>query len=286
LVLTERRGRVATRPRLFFCLLALGAGASAENAAWCEQQWVAQEVFPKGYEAESPDANVYRWRAIAGKCQGTGYYEARLAFAYVGAGQYQKAREALAQIKLVDSRYAYLVDLVRIEIDAADLVDQPSPSSDAIVAIDERYSAHLNGSYSDATVEDSVDALIAYGSFKGAIGQFENGVTLLELAERIRKPARGKLALNRNLAVDYAALGRFDEAESAAARALQLSPIVMTSPQFMYALARSQASLGKRAEAAASMGKLAELRPDVAGSPEYAAANAFVRQKSRKPSRR
>jgi tetratricopeptide (TPR) repeat protein len=279
-----RRGRVATRPRLFFCLLALGAGASAEDAAWCEQQWVEQEVLPKGYEAESPDANVDRWLAIAGKCQGTGYYEARLAFAYLGAGQYQKARETLAQIKPVDSRYAYLVDLVRIEVDSADVVDQPAPSREAIVAIDERYSAHLNGSYSDATIEDSVDALIAYGSFKTAIGEFENSVTLLELAERIRKPARGKLALNRNLAVDYAALGRFEEAESAATRALQLSPISMTSPQFVYALARSQASLGKRAAAAASMAKLAELRPDVTRSPEFTAANEFVRQKSRKPS--
>ena len=284
-MIAERRGRVVTRPRLFFCLLALSGVASAENAAWCEQQWVAQEVFPKGYEAENPAADVERWRALAGKCQGTGFYEARLAFAYVGAGQYRKARETLAGIKVVDPRFAYLVDLANIDIDSADLVDQPKPSTDALAAIDERYSAHLNGRYTDATIEDSIDALIAYGSFKSAIGEFENGVTLLELAERIQKPARGRLALNRNLAVDYAALGRFEEAESAATRALQLSPIVMTSPQFVYALARSQASLGKRTEAAATMSKLAELRPDVTRSPDFIATNEFVREKARKPSR-
>jgi len=255
----------------------MAGGACAEDAAWCEQQWVAQEVLPKGYEAESPDANVDRWQALAAKCQGTGAYEARLAFAYVGAGKYQKARQILAQMKPGDSRYAYLVDLVSIDVDASDVADQPAPSSDALASIDERYSAHLNGSYSDATIEDSVDALISYGSFKSAIGQFDNAVTLLELAERIRKPARDKLALNRNLAVDYAALGRFEDAESAALRALRLSPIVMTSPKFVYAFARSQASLGKRTEATSSMEKLAELRPDVARSPEFRETTEFLR---------
>ena len=255
----------------------MAGGACAENAGWCEQQWVAQEVLPQGYDAENPDANVERWQALAPKCQGTGFYEARLAFAYIGAGKYSKARQILAQLKPGDAPYAYLVDLVGIEVDASDLADQPAPSGDALASIDERYSAHLNGRYSDATIEDSIDALIAYGSFKGAIGQFENGVTLLELAERIRKPARGKLALNRNLAVDYAALGRFEDAESAALRALRLSPIVMTSPQFVYAFAKSQASLGKRTEAASSMAKLAELRPDVAKSPEFRETTEFLR---------
>jgi tetratricopeptide (TPR) repeat protein len=272
---------VVTRPRLFFCALLLAGTAVAADVEWCEQQWIAQEMFPKSYDALDPADNVRQWLAVAPRCQGTVFYEARLAFAYLGTREYAKAREILAKLDVGQPRFAYLVDLVKIEVDSAELADQPEPRGEDLRAIDERYNEHLRTKYSAATIEDSVDALIGYGSFMGAIGEHEIGAKLLELAERARKPARGKLALYRNLTVDYAALGRFEDAQYMAGKALELSPIVMTSPYFVYALAKAKSSLGKHQEALASMDKLAELRPDIVKGEEFVAAIASIRAQAK-----
>jgi tetratricopeptide (TPR) repeat protein len=277
----ERRGRVFTRPRLFFCAVAFAGMASAADIEWCEQQWISQEILPSSYDGLDPADNVRRWLAVAPRCEGTVFYEARLAFTHIGAGEYARAREILAKLDARDSRYAYLVDLVKIDADSAELAEQAEPRSEDLIAIDERYHKHVMTMYSEQTIEDSVDALLSYGSFMGAIGEHEHAVSLLELAQRARKPARGKLALYRNLAVDYAALGRFEDARYAAQKALDLSPIVMTSPYFVYALAKTQANFGEHAEAVASMEKLAELRPDIVKSETFIAADAFIRQQAK-----
>jgi len=286
-MLDMRRRRISIRLRLFFCAFGLLAGtAFANDAEWCEQQWVAQEVYPKGYDAPTNrNPEVDDWLALSDRCKGTIAWEARLAMAYVNLDRPSAAREALAQLQNSrQSMYGYLIDLAEIDLMITELMDSSAGStvpSDKAQAIEDRFTSHMTTYYSNANLEDAVDALIAFGSFEGSLGEFEAAVELLEMADQVRKPARGKLALYRNLTVNYAALGKFRDAEDAARSALRLSPIVMTSPNFVYALARSQSSLGLRDEAQASIRKLAQLRPDVALGDEFKVARAFVDQKAR-----
>jgi tetratricopeptide (TPR) repeat protein len=282
----KRREWVGARSRLFlWAAISLGgARALAADAGWCEAQWVPLEVIPTDFEAVPYGAELKRWLELKGKCQGTGIYEVRLAISLADAGMIPEARETLAKLPAtLDSKYRYLVDLAEIDIMVVEVFDQATDTlpGDKVQAIEDRFLSHMSTYYSDENLADAVEVTIAFGSFKGSLGEFEHAATLLEMADKMRKPARRKLALYRNLAVNYAQLGRFRHAEDAAQTALRISPIVMTSPNFVYALAKSQASLDMPEEARASMKKLAELRPDVVASVEFKDADSFVASKAK-----
>ncbi len=252
------------------------AEASENIANWCEQEWLTQSAMFA--DKQPPDYNglLERWQLYSNKCQGTVTYEARLAFVYYLLNQPEKAKIALQPIEYKKSEFAYLVEIAKTLIETAEL----PLSSSANVANLQDIEAKLR-----KLMEQHPDHIEIYGLLGGIetlLDHHEQAIQTLESALKFGNPFNSKAGVYRNLTINYAEIGRYQEAYEAAGNAIGLQKKVMDDQYFVYAVAKAEADLNRFEDAQTALRVIASKKPEVKSTAEFRSAVSFVFEKMKK----
>ena len=249
-----------------------------DTAAWCEQQWRTESTRFVVNEREAPNyaGLIKQWETYRPKCEGTVAYEARLAIALALSGRFEDAKRALAPVEAQQSPHSNLVEIARLQIDTRELLADPVPNKRArLLAIEKRY-RDLVRRYPNWPV-----GFAALGGVQTTLEMHREAVASLEKGKSADADVWG---VYRNLAVSYAALGRYKDALQAADEAIDLKPTLMSDPDFVYAGAVANAGLGDFKSARTALQVLVTKRPGVREDPDFAKTLAFIRSREEKSS--
>jgi len=95
----------------------------------------------------------------------------------------------------------------------------------------------------------------------------------------MEQPFPSKAGIYRNLTINYAELGRYQQAYDAAGRAIGLRKSVMADPYFVYGVAKGEAGLGMFKEAMTALRVIAAKHPGINQDPDFKATVDFVIEK-------
>jgi tetratricopeptide (TPR) repeat protein len=260
-------GAARTLAALLLSVAAMTTQAG-DRGEWCEEQWRFESAKAAG--SSSYGALLAAWQGYAAKCSGTVAYEARLATAYLLAGQVDQAREVLRPLQGAPSRYGHLVELAAIACDQAELARSGATEEDV-----RRLEARLR-----RLVEKHPDFADAHGMLGGMQSMLGEHAAAVVSLERGLKSPMNPAGIYRHLTISLAELGRYADSMHAADEAVRHDRALTSDPYFMFAVARANAGLGQLEEAETTLELIAAKKPDVRGDPEFARAVQFVRAKA------
>jgi tetratricopeptide (TPR) repeat protein len=253
-------------------MLALSVAAAARTQAvdsvadWCERQWAIESASAGERGPRDLTELLMRWKGHGLKCSGTVAYEARLAMAYAMSGDPAAAQRELKSVAGIQSDYGHLVEFGAVVVDYFSVANG-APTRDGVRRLEGELRAFTE------KYPRFADGQAMLGGIETTLGKHAEAIKALELGLHSSMDTSGAY---RNLAISYAAVGRYEDAIHAADAAYRLDKGLTSDPYFVYAVAIADAGVGKLEDAELALRVIAAKKPEVRRDPEFKKALDFV----------
>lgn len=254
---------------LLIALLSITVRANSQSAELCEKKWQLESSDTSNNGLPNYENLLEKWKSYHEVCNGTVTYEARLALIYVSLNKVSKARDILNSANSESSpKYGYLLDLTSLHADAVELDMQGQ-------LLDTENLSKLEKKHLDFTKKypKASEGFALLGNTQSLLGKHNEAIKSLEIS---LNQLANKWGIHRNLAISYTAVSKYKKAFQSANLAYELNKHLLSDPDFVFALVKTNAALGDYKSAQSGLKVIAARRPEVKNSAEFAEAANFL----------